>query len=184
MMGILVFVLDHADRLETAGYHDRNAIGHDPLRCHTDSLQTGTAETVDRHAAGRDRQAGTNGRLACDVVAGCAFRHRAAQDHILDVFGLHASAVDRMFDHVAAERGTVSLVERAAVRLAIGVRAVDTMTASVISFSFLFPIPVQFLSKIGEAFAMVAGVAEQGIDHREPLEVMPTSSSSVIPMPP
>jgi hypothetical protein len=58
---------------------------------------------IDRHAAGRDRQAAAQRDLACDVAAGRALGRGAAHDDVVDLGGVDAGALDRGLDGVPAE---------------------------------------------------------------------------------
>ena len=115
---VLVLVLHEADRLDPARDHHRHAVDDHPLRRERDRLQAGRAEAVDGRAARRHRQPGPDRRLARDVVAGRAFRQRAADEHVLDLAGLDAGALDGVLDHVAGKRRAVGVVEGAAIGLA------------------------------------------------------------------
>jgi hypothetical protein len=55
----------------------------------------------------RHRQAGADRDLARDVPAGRAFRVGAAHDHVLDLGRVDLGALDRVADHVPAQRGAV-----------------------------------------------------------------------------
>ena len=57
-----------------------------------DGLQARRAEAVDGDRAGLDRHAGAQARDPRDVEALLAFRHRAAQDHVVDLLGVEARA--------------------------------------------------------------------------------------------
>src|SRR2546422_3994509 len=57
-------------------------------------------------------------RLPSDVLSGRAFGQRAAEDDVLDLTRLHARALDGGLDDVARHRGSVRVVEGAAVGLA------------------------------------------------------------------
>src|SRR5690606_24760223 len=62
-------VLAQADRLDATGNDGRDLLAHHALGGDGDGLQTGAAETVQRHAGGGDRQAATNGRQTGHVLA-------------------------------------------------------------------------------------------------------------------
>jgi hypothetical protein len=113
-----VLVLHEADRLQPARDDDGHLVDDHPLRRHRDRLHARGAEPVDGDAGGGHRQAGAQGGLPRDVLAGGAFGQRAAHDDVLDLTGLEAGPLDRFRDHVTAHRGAVRVVEGATVRLA------------------------------------------------------------------
>ena len=72
----------------------------------------------DGHARDADRRAGAHRRDAGDVGAGRAFRHGAAQDHVLDLAQLDLGALGGVLDDVRAQVGAMGVVEDAAEGLA------------------------------------------------------------------
>src|SRR5207244_12214525 len=81
-------------------------------------LHAGGTEAIDRHAARRHRQARAQRDLPRDVLPRRAFRKRAAEDDVLDLRGIDARALHGFGDDMAAERGAMGVVERAAIGLA------------------------------------------------------------------
>src|SRR5437868_4358684 len=71
------------------------------------------AEAVPGAAAGRDRQAGAQRDLACDVAAGRAFGRGAAHQHVVDERTFDAGALDGRLDGMAAQGCAVGHVESA-----------------------------------------------------------------------
>jgi len=60
-------------------------------------LQTGRAEAVDGHRARFDREAGAKGGDARDVHALFAFGHGAAENYVIDFFGVEAGNTGERF---------------------------------------------------------------------------------------
>jgi hypothetical protein len=91
-------------------------------------LHARAAHLVDRGAAGRQRQAGAERGLAGGRLAEAGGQH-AAHDHLLDLLGREAGALDRGLDRDGAElrRGEAG---RSPWKPPIGVRATETMTTT------------------------------------------------------
>ena len=85
----------------------------DALRGHRDGLQAGRAETINGCARHTVRHASTQSGLTSDVPAGRAFGVGAAHEHVIDLSGVDARALDRVLNGVAAERRAVGHVESA-----------------------------------------------------------------------
>ena len=117
-IAVHLVVLHQADRLQTATDGDRRAVVDDVLGGRGDAHQARGALAVERHARDGVRQAGAQGGLAGDVVAGRTLLQGRAHDHVVDFARIDASAFDRGADHVAAELGARGVVERAAIGLA------------------------------------------------------------------
>ena len=75
---------------------------------------------VDRRAGDGDRQPGAQERASRDVAAGCAFLHRAAEDHVFDQLRLDAGALHGILDRMCCQGRTVRVVQPAAIRPADG----------------------------------------------------------------
>ncbi len=111
---VAVHLLLHAgDALDATADEDVALAGDDALRRQRDGLQAAAAEAVDGHAAGGDRQPGTQGDLARDVGASGAFGVGAAHDHVVDFGRIDAGALDGGLDREAAQRGAMGHVEGA-----------------------------------------------------------------------
>ena len=126
----MLVVLHQADAFQAAADGHRHAVHCHAVGRNGDGLQAGAALAVHGGAGGGDRQAGADGGLARDVAAGGTLLQRAAEDHVLDLIGIDLGAADGVGDDVAAHGGAVRVVERPAIGPPMGVRAVDTMTAS------------------------------------------------------
>src|SRR5262249_55324173 len=92
---------------------DRRLAGGDPIRDDRCRAQPRAAVAIDRHPGYGLSKPGVERRIACDVVAGGALREPAAHDHVLDLRGIDAGALDRMPHHVRRHRDAVSLIESA-----------------------------------------------------------------------
>ena len=68
-----------------------------------DRAHRGAAETVDRHAADRQRQVGEQADKARDVEALLPFRKGASHDDVLDIGGVHAGPLDKAAHHLCRE---------------------------------------------------------------------------------
>ncbi len=75
----------HAHRLGASGHGDLRMTEHDALGAIGDRLQTRRAEAIDGHRRCGDRDAGPQAGDTCNVQTLLAFRHRAAENHVLDV---------------------------------------------------------------------------------------------------
>ena len=82
-----------------------------------------------RHAGDGDGQAGAKRGGAADGRLH-ALLERGADDHVVDLGRVDPGALDRGADGVGGERRRRRGVERALIGRPIGVRAVETMTAS------------------------------------------------------
>jgi hypothetical protein len=100
---------EHRHRLCAPGDDDLCTSGANPIGRHGDRLQTGGAESVDRHAGDHIGQACSKRRNARHVHSGFRLWHRAAEDHIIYVvlanggISLHECADDRR-SHVIRAR--------------------------------------------------------------------------------
>ena len=77
-----------------------------------DGELTVTAETVDRNARCRDRQACLQRDLARDIAAGGAFRRGATHDDVVHVSAINAGAQHGVLHGMAAQGGAMRHVER------------------------------------------------------------------------
>ena len=90
---------DHGHGLGSACHHDFGAAGHNALRRHGNCLQAGGAETIDGHRRDLDRKSGAKGSDAGDIHSLFAFGHGAAEDDVLNFFGIElGEAIKRAFD--------------------------------------------------------------------------------------
>ena len=86
----------HAHGLGAASDDHVGMAAHDALGGHGDGLQARGAEAVDGHRRKLDGQAGAQGRDARDVHALLGFGHGAAEDHVVNFFGIEVwNAVER-----------------------------------------------------------------------------------------
>ncbi len=74
-----------AHRLGAAGHDRGREAGHDPLGRRGDRLKPRRAEAVDRHGGRRHGHAGAQARDPRHVEPLLGFRHRAPDDHVLDL---------------------------------------------------------------------------------------------------
>ncbi len=112
-----MIVLDQRDRFDSAADRDLHSVVHDLLGCGCDGHETGRALTVDRHSGNRIRKPGPQHRLPCDVAAGRALLQRGAEDDVLDLAALEARALNCIPNGMCSKLLSLSVVERAAVRL-------------------------------------------------------------------
>jgi len=110
-------VVNEADGLQATGDHHGHPVHENALGGDGDRREAGRAEPVDRHGRARDGQARPKRGVASDIVPLGALRERAADDHVLDLGEIHASAHDRMPDRMASERRAVRAVQTPANRL-------------------------------------------------------------------
>ena len=90
---------NHGHGLDAAGDDGLRAARHDALGRHGNRLQAGGAEAIDGHGRDFDGQTGAQRSDARDVHALLGFGHGAAQDHVLDLFGIELRhALQRAFD--------------------------------------------------------------------------------------
>jgi hypothetical protein len=113
-----VFVLNQADRFQSATDHDVDVIDHDGFRSHGDGHHAGGTLAVDGHARCRDGQAAGERRLPRNVMPLGPLRQGTAHHHVFDFRGLQAGTLHGMTHHVTAERCCFCIVERATVGLA------------------------------------------------------------------
>ena len=106
-------MLDTGNAFNAASDEDVGLAGNDALRCQRDRLQAGGAKAVHGHAGNSDRAAGTQGDLACNVVARCAFGVGTAHDHVIDFTSLNAGAGNSVLHGMAAQRSAMRHVESA-----------------------------------------------------------------------
>src|SRR5690606_35062748 len=111
-------VLAQADGLHATANDGRNLLADHTLGSNGDGLQTGAAETVQRHAGGGHRQAGAYGCQTGHVLALGTFMEGSTEDHVLDQRWVDACALDRFLDHETGHIDTVGVVQCAAVGFA------------------------------------------------------------------
>ncbi len=109
--------IDQRDRLHPAGNIDPAFAGAHALGGEGDGLQPRGTFSVDRDAGHRDRQPGTQRRLARDIGADRTFCARRAQQDILNLVRLHAGPLDGCGDHMRRHAGAMDSVERTAMGL-------------------------------------------------------------------
>ncbi len=88
---------NQAHRLGAAGDDGRRRTAHDPFGGERDRLQPRRTESVDRDRRRRDRHASAQARNARDVQPLLGLRHRAAEDHVVDLGGLDARRATERF---------------------------------------------------------------------------------------
>jgi hypothetical protein len=112
------FVLHAGNALESAGDHDRYALGHDALGGQGDGLQSRAAEAVDAQAGGRHGKPGAKRNRSSDVAARSPLAEGRAHDHVLDFGRIYAGACHRMLHGVGAQSGAIGHIECALPALA------------------------------------------------------------------
>jgi hypothetical protein len=107
-------------RLHAAGHHDVELAGPDQLVGQRDRVEPGETHLVDRDGRRGHRDAGHDRGLPGGDLAGAGLQH-LAHDHVLDLVGADAAALEGGLDRVAAERGGgkgLQIAEQAAHRSA------------------------------------------------------------------
>ena len=129
-----IALLDGGDVVLAAGDDDLHAVDDDLLRGRGDRRQPGRALAIDRLRAGRDRNARGERRIARDVHSGGAGGQHRADDDVLDLGAVDAARA-RTAWRIACAISVGDLMLLSAPRNArpIGVRAVETMTASLMA---------------------------------------------------
>ena len=107
------FLLHTGNAFNATGHINIAFARNDALGCECNGLQARRTETVHCHPGGGDGQTGAQGGLAGNVGAGRALRVGAAHDDVVYLGALDAGAFDRVFNRMAAQRGTVGHVESA-----------------------------------------------------------------------
>jgi hypothetical protein len=117
------------DGFDTAGQHHVHALGHDAARRDGDGLQARGAKrviVVPAIDSGSRRATRSGGPVAALETVGVA----AAQNQVLDHFGIDARALHRGLDGEGSQLGAGVMLNSPRCDLVSGVRAVETMTAS------------------------------------------------------
>ena len=99
-------------RLHAAGDDDVELAGPDELVGQRDRVEAGQADLVDRQRGHVHRDAALDRGLAGGDLAGAGLEH-LAHDHVLDLVGRDARALERGLDRDAAEVGGGEVLERA-----------------------------------------------------------------------
>ncbi len=95
---------DHGHGFRAAGDNDFGGAGTDALCGEGNGLQAGRAEAVDGHRARFDGEAGAKSGDARNVHALFAFGHGAAENYVIDFFGVQArDAGERLLDGQCGE---------------------------------------------------------------------------------
>jgi len=104
----------HTHRLAPTGDHHMRRARANPVRRQRDGLQSRAAEAIDGHARNRVRQPRPQQRHARQIVARSALRHRASQDHVLDIVPHLRIAIDQRADHHRGQVVGPRMAQRAA----------------------------------------------------------------------
>jgi len=105
---------------DAGGDHAVHGAGHHGLRREMQRLLRRTALPVDRRAGHAFRQLRCHDGVARDVVGLFAGLHHAAHDHVLDLVGGGAGALDQRIEHGSGEIGRMPAGEPASLAAARG----------------------------------------------------------------
>ena len=112
-------------RFDAGGDHDVHGAGHHGLRREMQRLLRRAALPVDRGGGHALRQLRGHHGVARDVVGLLAGLHHAAHDHVFDLGGIGAGAIDQRIQHGGGEIGRMPAGETSPLAAARGARGGD-----------------------------------------------------------